>query len=92
MVFTQFGVAALAVAVVHLLEAAAKHPPMTKVAAALFFAIAGELSAPARDLWVPDSSTKQAMMQDCLQAKRLRTAAPRPSCSLVCGHHHQGFG
>ncbi len=41
MVFTQFGVAALAVGVVHLLEAAAKHPPMTKVAAALFFAIAG---------------------------------------------------
>ena len=42
MVFTQFGVAALAVGVVHLLEAAAKHPPMTKVAAALFFAIAGK--------------------------------------------------
>lgn len=42
MVFTQFGVAALAVAVVHILEAASRHPPITKVAAALFFAIAGE--------------------------------------------------
>ncbi len=47
MVFTQFGVAALAVGVVHLLEAAAKHPPMTKVAAALFFAIAGRVCPPA---------------------------------------------
>jgi hypothetical protein len=42
MVFTQFGVAALAVAVVHILEAASRHPPITKLAAALFFAIAGE--------------------------------------------------
>lgn len=42
MVFTQFGVAALAVAVVHILEAASRHPPITKVAAALFFAIAGK--------------------------------------------------
>ena len=41
MVFTQFGVAALAVGVVHILEAASRHPPMTKVAASLFFAIAG---------------------------------------------------
>ena len=41
MVFTQLGVAALAVGVVHILEAASRHPPMTKVAASLFFAIAG---------------------------------------------------
>lgn len=46
MVFTQFGVAALAVAVVHVLEAASRHPPITKVAAALFFAIAGEATQP----------------------------------------------
>ena len=42
MVFTQFGVASLALAVVHIAEAAARHPPISKVAAALFFAIAGD--------------------------------------------------
>jgi uncharacterized membrane protein YqjE len=41
LVFQQFGIAALAVAVVHTLEAAARYPPITKVAAALFFALAG---------------------------------------------------
>lgn len=43
LVFQQFAVAALAVAVVHTLEAAARHPPITKVAASLFFAIAGAI-------------------------------------------------
>ena len=42
MVFTQFGVASLALAVVHIAEAAARYPPISKVAAALFFAIAGD--------------------------------------------------
>ena len=42
MVFTQFGVVSLALAVVHIAEAAARHPPISKVAAALFFAIAGD--------------------------------------------------
>ncbi|KAK9915271.1 hypothetical protein WJX75_006915 [Coccomyxa subellipsoidea] len=45
LVFQQFAIAALAVAVVHTLEAAARHPPITKVAASLFFAIAGVRSA-----------------------------------------------
>ena len=42
LVFEQLSVAAMAVAVVHTLEAASKQPSITKFAAALFFVIAGD--------------------------------------------------
>ena len=84
MVFTQFGVAALAVAVVHLLEAAAKPPPITKIAAALFFAIAGRHSPlQLALLGALDSSSKQAMVQDWLGTQLLGTAATLFSCCMV---------
>jgi hypothetical protein len=41
LVFQQFSVAAMAVAVVHTLQAASQYPGITKFAAALFFAVAG---------------------------------------------------